>query len=434
MGKSRSPETAQLFVRGRLALGLLSLYVPTVPGMRRFSITLGAAALAVGLTSSALSSPVLAAPRPADFGQATLTGFAVLPAQTFVPGSEPSGSAIGAGPFNGIAAPFTGQPVQGFSGVVKRGDGTYDVLSDNGYGNKANSADFLLRVHRIKPDLRTGKLEVLGGFNLSDPDRRVPFGLTRADRVLTGADFDVESIVRASDGTYWIGDEFGPFLLHFSSSGRLLQAPIPLPGVMAPENPNLNGGQPNTRSSKGFEGMARSVDGRRLHPLLEGTVDGDTPGDLRMYDFDLRSGRYGATWWTYRLESPSNAIGDAIAVDDHRFLVIERDNEQGDAAAFKRIYLADAADRDHDGRMDKTLVADLLNLANPKGIGGFGRTFRFPFQTIEDVALLDDRTLAVLNDNNFPFSSGRAAGKADDDEFITVRLSRHLHADRRALQ
>lgn len=389
---------------------------------------LGAAALTVGL-----ASPALAVPRPADFGQATLTGFAVLPAETFVPGSEPSGAAIGAGPFNGIAAPFPGQPVQGFSGVLRRGDGTYDVLSDNGYGAKANSADFLLRVHRVRPDLKAGRVRVLGGFNLSDPDKRVPFPLTRADRVLTGADFDVESITRGQDGTYWVGDEFGPFLLHFSASGRLLQAPVPLPGVMAPENPYLNGGQPNTRSSKGFEGMARSVDGRHLHPLLEGTVDGDTAGDLRMYDFDLRTGRYAPTWWTYRLESPSNAIGDAIAVGERRFLVIERDNEQGDAAAFKRIYLADATDRDGDGAMDKTLVADLLDIANPKGLGGFGPTFRFPFQTIEDVALLDDRTLAVLNDNNFPFSSGRTPGKADDDEFITVRLARPLHADRRAL-
>jgi hypothetical protein len=42
--------------------------------------------------------------------------------------------------------------------------------------------------------------------------------------VLTGADFDVESIVRAADGTYWIGDEFGPFLLHFSATGTLLEA------------------------------------------------------------------------------------------------------------------------------------------------------------------------------------------------------------------
>ncbi|MFE4581544.1 esterase-like activity of phytase family protein [Streptomyces chartreusis] len=397
--------------------------------MRRISIMVSAAVLTAGL-----AVPAAAHPGGADFGRATLTGFASLPAETFVPGSEPSGSAIGAGPFNGIAAPFAHQPVQGFSGVVNRRDGTFDVLSDNGYGNKANSADFLLRVHRIEPDLRGGTVKVLGGFNLSDPDRHVPFPLTRADRVLTGADFDVESIQRMADGTYWIGDEFGPWLLHFSAKGRLLQAPIALDGVQAPENPYLNGAQPNLASSKGFEGLVRSVDGRHLYPLLEGTVTGDTPGDLRFSEFDLRRGKYTGERYVYRLESTANAIGDAIAVDRHRFLVIERDGGQGDTAKFKRIYLADTRDRDGDGLMDKTLVADLLDIANPKGLGGFGETFRFPFQTIEDVNLVDDRTLAVLNDNNFPFSSGRTAGKADDNEFITIRLSAPLHADKRAFR
>ncbi|MET9443462.1 esterase-like activity of phytase family protein [Streptomyces sp. NPDC006610] len=399
--------------------------------MRRTSIMLGAAVLTVALASPAAAGK---GHPDGDFGRAALTGFASLPAETFVPGSEPSGALIGAGPFNGIAAPFAGQPVQGFSGIVNRHDGTFDVLSDNGYGNKANSADYLLRVHRVKPDTKSGELEVLGGFGLRDPDHRVPFALTRADRRLTGADFDVESIVRAADGTYWIGDEFGPFLLHFSARGRLLEAPIALPGVQAPENPHLDGAQPTIGGSKGFEGLARSVDGRRLYPLLEGTVTGDTPGDLRFSEFDLRRRAYTGEHFVYRLESPAHAIGDAIAVDRHRFLVIERDGGQGDAARFKRIYLADSRDRDGDGVMDKTLVADLLDLANPQGIGGFGETFRFPFTTIEDVVLLDDRTLAVLNDNNFPFSSGRTPGEADDNEFITIRLADRLHADPRALR
>ncbi|MGW1216193.1 esterase-like activity of phytase family protein [Streptomyces sp. NPDC002499] len=407
--------------------------------MRRLSIMVTATALTLGL-----ASPAMADREPTEhdraqygrptYGQATLTGFASLPAATFVPGSEPSGSAIGTGPFNGVTAPFAHQPVQGFSGAVNRHDGTYDVLSDNGYGNKANSADFLLRVHRVKPDTRTGKATVVGGFNLSDPDHRVAFPLTRADRVLTGADFDVESIVRTADGTYWTGDEFGPFLLHFSKSGRLLQAPIPLAGVQAPENPYLNGAQPTLNSSKGFEGLVRGVDGRHLYPLTEGTVVGDTPGDLRFSEFDVRKGSYTGKRFVYRLESTDNAIGDAIAVDKHRFLVIERDGGQGDTAKFKRIYLVDTRDRDGDGVVDKTLVADLLNLANPKGLGGFGTTFRFPFQTIEDVVLLDDRTLAVLNDNNFPFSSARTPGQPDNDEFITIRLSAPLHADGRALR
>ncbi|MEU7827676.1 esterase-like activity of phytase family protein [Nonomuraea sp. NPDC049129] len=398
--------------------------------MKRISLAVGAALLAVSLAPTTGPASYAAAQDGArdNTGRATLTGFAALPAQTFVPGSEPSGSQIGTTPINGVTPPFAGQPVQGFSGIVRRGDGSFDVLSDNGYGGKNNSADFLLRVHRVRPDFKAGTVRVLGGFNLSDPRGRVSWPLTRADRVLTGADFDVESIVRAADGTYWIGDEFGPFLLHFSATGTLLEAPIELPGVKAPENPTLNGATPNLAGSKGFEGMARSADGRWLYPLLEGTVSGDPAGTLRLNEFDVRKRAYTGKRWTYKLDSPTNAIGDAIAVDEHRFLIIERDNEQGDAAKLKRVYLADTRDRDHDGALDKTLAADLLDLANPKGLGGFGETFRFPFQTIEDVVILDDRTLGILNDNNFPFSSGRTAGQPDNDEFITVRLPFRLHA------
>ncbi|WP_214105679.1 esterase-like activity of phytase family protein [Acrocarpospora catenulata] len=393
--------------------------------MRKTLIILGAAALSLAAAVPAQAT------NGSGYGRATLTGFASLPAETFVPGSEPSGAALGTTPSNGITPPFAGQPVQGFSGIVGNGDGTFHVLSDNGYGNKANSGDFLLRVHHIKPSFKDGSVKVLGGFYLSDPDRKVPFALTRADRTLTGSDFDVESILRTSDGTYWIGDEFGPWLLHFSATGKLLEAPIALPGVRAPENPYLNGGTPNLGSSKGFEGMARSVNGKTLYPMLEGTVAGDPAGTLRINEFDLRRRAYTGKRWAYQMDSPSNAIGDFIAVDNRRFLVIERDGGQGDAAAFKKIFEVTLIGN---GTTRKELVADLLDIANPRGIGGFPATFRFPFQTIEDVVILDDRTLGVLDDNNFPFSNGRTPGKPDNNEFITIRLGAPLKADHRVYE
>jgi len=165
--------------------------------------------------------------------------------------------------------------------------------------------------------------------------------------------------------------------------------------------------------------MAASRDGRFLYPLLEGTVAGDTPGTLRINEFDVRAGAFTGRRWTYTLESPANAIGDFIAVDHDRFLVIERDNFQGDAAKIKRVYSIDLSDG---SAGHKSLVVDLLNIADPRHLGGASDTFRFPFVTIEDVILLDDRTLGVLNDNNFPFSSGRTPGQPDNDEFITIRL------------
>ncbi|GIH06606.1 glycerophosphoryl diester phosphodiesterase [Rhizocola hellebori] len=384
------------------------LYRWTAPGLMALT-------LAFGLPSYA---------EPADgshaaWGQATLTGFASLPAQTFVSASEPSGSALGTEPVNGVPVPFADQPVQGFSGIVRNLDGSFDVLSDNGYGSQANSADFVLRIQRIMPSFESKTVDVVGGLNLTDPAGHVAWPLTRPDRVLTGSDFDPESMVKLGDGSYWMGDEFGPYLLHFDRAGRLLAPPVPLDGVYSPQSAARLGVTPNLGNSRGFEGVAVSRDGRYLYPMLEGTVTGDTPGTLRINQFDTRANAYTSRRWTYPLESPDHSAADFVAVGRDRFAVIERDGLQGEAAQFKRIYLIDLSGT-------KTMVADLLNIADPLRLGGSEAVFRFPFFTIEAVIQLDDRTLGVLNDNNFPSSSGRTPGLPDNNEFITIRLSHKL--------
>lgn len=366
-------------------------------------------------------------------GTARLERFAKLPAHTFLSGSEPSGSLLGTAPINGVTPPFADQPIQGFSGQLRNTDGTYDVLSDNGYGNKANSADFILRIQRVAPDWRAGTVDVVGGINLTDPNGHVPFPLFRPDRVLTGTDFDPESFVRLPDGTYWIGDEFGPFLLHFDRAGRLLSPPVSLPGVFAPDNP-LRGDTPsNLGGSRGFESLALSPDKRTIYALLEGTVAGDPAGSLRLNEFDVRAGTYTGRRWVYQRESPAHSVADAVMVNQHQFLVIERDDGQGAAAVFKRVFLVDLRDTNNDGLLDKTPMADLLNIANPRGVGGFGDPFRFPFFTIEGLLVVDDRTIIVTNDNNFPNSAGRTPGVPDDNEFIVLRLGTKLNLDRRTL-
>ena len=368
-----------------------------------------------------------AAARDASGGtqQAELIGRAVLPASTFGE-AIPSGALVA--PANGIVPPFAAQPIQGFSALLPEQDGTYLVLSDNGYGTKANSADFLLRVRRVRADYATGTVSVLpGGFGLSDPDHQVPFPLVRADRRLTGADFDPESFRRLPDGTLWFGEEFGPFLLHTDAHGRLLQPPVPLPGVSSPDDPTRPVTRPATLgSSKGFEGMALSPDGQTLWPMLEGPVAGDDPQTLNVYRYPVRRGSYKGEPFRYRLEYPGDSIGDLTAVDQNRFLVIERDQSQGVDARLKAIYLIDRRDQDHDGYADKQLLVNLLAVPDPQGVGGDGAFFRFPFITIESVAILDPHTLVVANDNNYPGSAGRTPGAPDDDEFIKIRLDTSL--------
>ncbi|MGH7963440.1 MAG: esterase-like activity of phytase family protein, partial [Candidatus Binatia bacterium] len=109
-----------------------------------------------------------------------------------------------------------------------------------------------LRVYTIEPRFKTqnggnGRISVKRFIELHDPDQHIPFALTNhftAQRILTGADFDIESIQRTPDGTLWFGDEFGPFLLHTDAQGRVLEPPIALPDfdnpgqeIRSPQNP-----------------------------------------------------------------------------------------------------------------------------------------------------------------------------------------------------
>ncbi|CAA9427018.1 MAG: Glycerophosphoryl diester phosphodiesterase [uncultured Rubrobacteraceae bacterium] len=379
-------------------------------------------------------------PPPAALAQpeAILEGRAVLPADTFA-GEPPSGSKLEDETKGGRTPPFEGQPVGGISAVLEAGDGEFQAMPDNGFGKKGNSSDFQLRTYRIRPDFETakgGSGEISYGefVQLRDPDRRIPFEITNEDledRLLTGADFDIESVRREAQGGLWFGDEFGPFLLHTDATGRVLEAPIPLPDVKSPENPNLEAEEePTLPTSKGFEGMAISEDEGTLYPMLEGALEDDQEASRRyVYEFDLGSKSYTGERWQYRVEASDNSIGDFTALGGGRFLVIERDNEQGEEAGFKKVYEVDLNREDSEGYLVKEEVLDLLSIRDPDRISGPGREgdiglgdpFSFPFQTIESILPLGDGRLLLLNDNNYPLSAGRNPDQPDDTEAIIVR-------------
>src|SRR5262249_8019712 len=111
----------------------------------------------------------------------TLVGRTVLPADSFVDGPLVPTSGQFVTPANGRTPPFfQRQPLQGFSAILRQDDGSYFIMSDNGYGAKTNSADFVLRVDRIVPNFQTadggsGAPSVSTQFVLRDPDHKVNF-------------------------------------------------------------------------------------------------------------------------------------------------------------------------------------------------------------------------------------------------------------------
>ena len=444
----------------------------------------------------------------------TLAARSVLPAGGNRPNSPPSGAFFtpterARAAANGVNGPaeqayLTGQPLQGVSSMVPAGGGTWWALADNGYGARANSADFQLAIHHLDP--RWGDASgprVLETTLLRDPDRHIPWtivcdqktgtplpafsfnvlpapppacGADAAARILTGFDLDPESFVRAPDGTFWVGEEFGPFLIHIATDGRVLAPPVQISAVRSPQNPFLKisprqrAEAPTLATSRGFEGLAISPDGATLYALLEGAVTGDDPRDLRLYIYDIARGTLASAFFTVQLSGPSQTVdlaslttadgarvfpgapatpagpvatGELKAVNDRQLLLIERDNLGDDEMTprVKKIFLLTLPSSGA-GAVTKTQLVDLLAIPDPDGLGGELNFFRMPFNTIESVHVADERTILVASDNNFPFSNGRSRSRsrdrkgplaADDTDIILIRLATPLDVDRRLL-
>ena len=379
----------------------------------------------------------------------TLVSFARLDVKTYADGPESGKYVKGA---NGIFPMFPGQPVQGFSAALKNKDGTYLVMSDNGFGAQDNSSDYLLRLHHISADFKklktgTGQVKHLSYIQLRDPNKLIPFEITHnstTDRLLTGADFDPESMQRTSNGDIWIGDEFGPYLLHFSADGVLLSPPISLPDpklqgseLRSPQNQlNKNPNsfiQPLVQRSGGFEGMAISTDGKYLYPLLEKPLTTESQSRLVISEFDIAQKAYTGNIYYFDLNSKATAIGDFQLFNDKEGIIIERDDTEKNLGGYKK--LIKVKFNQYGESVQREDLVNLMDIANPNLLFGtpregdiaVGQRFGFPFQTIEDIIIEGPDLITVLNDNNFPGSSGRNKTLADDNEVIQIQLAKPLY-------
>ncbi|WP_218009286.1 esterase-like activity of phytase family protein [Herbidospora cretacea] len=370
--------------------------------------------------------------------EARLRDRAILSATDYQPGPV-SGTLLPKTPVNGITPPFPGQPVPGFSAVIPNTRGSKNAnrllaMPDNGFGAKDNSADFLLRAYYIEPDYKTGQIGIKSHISFRDPDRKVPFPIVNgntAERLLTGADFDIESLQWDADGTLWIGDEFGPYLVNVDRTGKVLRAPIPLAdGTKSPQSNELAPGEaPSLPGSGGFEAMAASEDGYTLYPILERAKTADPDQRRRVvYEFDVRTAAYTGRTWTFRVDEPGLFVGDAQLLDGNRLLLIERDNGMGQTSLVKKLIVTDLDKADANGVLPRRTAVDLMRLADPKGVStparpneyGVGDLFSFPLQSVESVLPLSGDRVVVANDNNFPGNDGRIPGRADDTEVIVI--------------
>jgi len=173
--------------------------------------------------------------------------------------------------------------------------------------------------------------------------------------------FDPEGIrVSACGRTAFVSDEYGPYIYEFDLlTGRRIGS-VPLPNKFLIDFPSADGNKELTanisgrQANRGMEGLAISPDGTRLYGMMQSALiqDGalnyatNPPSRIgtnnRIVEINLVTGAIREFF--YQLDSASNGVNEILAVNDHEFLVIERDGRAGANAAFKKIFRIDIAD------------------------------------------------------------------------------------------
>jgi hypothetical protein len=154
---------------------------------------------------------------------------------------------------------------------------------------------------------------------------------------------DSEGLVAMSDGTFWVSDEYGPHIVHYSAEGVELGRI----NAFAADTRNdhiLPAEYGNRWANRGMEGLTITPDEKTLVGIRQSSLDNPTKNrtDLtRIVTVNLETGVMGQYLYKQELNSNSNSAIKALSATS--FLVIERDGAfyNSTPTAMKHVYKID---------------------------------------------------------------------------------------------
>lgn len=237
-------------------------------------------------------------------------------------------------------------------------------------------------------------------------------------------------LVALADGTFWVADEYGPSLVHFDATGKMLERITPtgtgkvLPKVLA-----------RRRTERGLTGLTLTPDGKTLVAVLESPLANptrqatSTSRTVRLVAFDLTTGA--TRQFLYLLDNAAFRIGDVAALSNDRFLVVETDAQAlaNGVSPTKRLYqisLADATDvsdpaNAEAGRLVNGKTLDFATTAEleSNGIRAVQKTFvldlmqalpTFAHDNVQGLAVLSPTLVAISTNDDFGITASETTG------------------------
>ncbi|KAG7441536.1 uncharacterized protein BT62DRAFT_1042844 [Guyanagaster necrorhizus] len=405
---------------------------------------------------------------------------------------------IGNGSFSGtlVAHPDRGYNVEGTVNYQARQHdidfvltpyyGTDDLSFDDAQGTlTVVYKNTTLQYER--DDNKTTGLDSLGvrpamaGFPLdpfADPQMPVPI-------TIPNLSIDAEGIIANLDGSYWVSDEYGPYIYRFSGDGHLIQTIQP-PSAILPRDSdgNLNftsETDPSTgrAGNQGFEGLTFDVDSEIVYAMLQsatiqdGGNDSTTSRYTRLLAYDVSNPTVRpelvGEWVVPLPQSKKNktrACSEIAFVSPGVFFALSRDGDGrgGDdlESSYKQADLFDISNATDihgtkfddpanpiaiDGELDADIIpatyVSFVNYLDDDQLARFGlqngdedddthinaKWESFSLAPVDDPDYPDDYFLFTASDNDFLTTNGISvgepydAGEDVDNQFLVFRVT-----------
>jgi Esterase-like activity of phytase len=267
--------------------------------------------------------------------------------------------------------------------------GPFDGLTDVSYRDRFYFFKIKTYARLPFPNINLELLETRILKNKFDQPFVGAAGVFGMDPEFSPSRFDPEGIRVGPNGTFYISDEYGPFILEFDRLGRLLRR-IAVPSKFSISNPSedpnleLLGNTAGRQANRGMEGLAISPDGRFLFGIMQNALlqdNGLSPGttnrlglNTRILKIDLLTGATQEYVYVLDAINRGQGVSEILAINDHEFLVVERDNRsflaaEPQAPTRKTIYKINLM-----GATDVSGIASLPAGALPTGVVPVSKT------------------------------------------------------------
>ena len=239
--------------------------------------------------------------------------------------------------------------------------GPFDGLTDVPYLDRFHFLHITTDVGAPFPNIHTVLLDTRFLKNEVDQTFVGAAGSFVAGNDLATLRLDPEGIRVSATGTFFISDEYGPYIFEFDRQGHLLRR-ISIPGKFAIANPNsdpnaeLLSNSSGRQANRGMEGVAITPDGRFLVGIMQNALLQDhalnppTTDRLglnnRILKIDIATGETKEYVYVVEAINRGQGVCEILAINDHEFLVLERDNRSNlqsppQAPTRKKIYKID---------------------------------------------------------------------------------------------